>query len=327
MAKRNVASLGWVYPLALFAVALPTLIIGIVLAVRSGSWTMLAAGCAAVVGVLVTWPLVRVLEGSRSSVDENFERIITPLNERMQEFSMQLNLISEQQLLSDRAKVVAFREKDREALRRAIHEEIHNKDYEAALALADDMERVFGYKAEAEQFRQDIGHKRNEVARRQIHEAVTMIEGCCRDEEWVDAQREAERIAKLYPNDEQARELPQQVENRRQAHKRQLLESLSDAKRRNDIDGGVEILKRLDRYLTPAEAAGMQEEARAMFRAKLHNLGEMFTAAAREGRNVEAIRIGEHIMRDFPNSRMSEEVRELLPALQQRAAEPVVTPA
>ncbi len=327
MPKRNVSSLAWVYPVALLVVALPTLVVGIVLAARTGSWTMLAAGCAAVVGVLVTWPLVRVLEGTRSSFDDNFERIITPLNERMQEFSMQLYQISEQQLLSDRAKVVAFREKDREALRRAIHEEIHNKDYEAALALADDMERVFGYRAEAEQFRQDIGLKRNEVARRQIHEAVAMVEGCCRDEEWTEAHREAERIARLYASDEQARELPQQVENRRLAHKRQLLESLADAKRRNDIDGGVEILKRLDRYLTPAEAASMQEDARAMFRAKLHNLGEHFTAAVREGRNAEAIRIGEHIIKDFPNSRMSEEVREVLPALEQRASEPVVTPA
>jgi len=325
-ARRNVTSLAWVYPVAL-VVALLTLGTGVVLAIRTGSWTMVAAGAAAVVAVLVTWPIVLVLESARAAADENFDRIMAPLTERMQEFSMQLNMISEQQLLSDRAKVVAFREKDREALRRAIQEEISKKDYEAALALADDMERVFGYKAEAEQFRQDIGLKRNEGARRQIHEAVTMVEGCCRDEEWSDAQREADRIAKLYPTDEQARELPQQVENRRLAHKRQLLESYNDAKRRNDNDGGVEILKRLDRYLTPAEAAGMQEDARAMFRAKLHNLGEQFTAAAREGRNAEAIRIGEHIMRDFPNSRMSEEVRNLLPALKQRVGEPAGTTA
>jgi hypothetical protein len=322
VAKRNVSSLAWVYPVAL-VVAVAIVVLGAV----SGNWMVLATGAASVVAVLVTWPILRVLESSRTCVDDNFDRIVNPLNERMQEFSMQLNQISEQQLLSDRAKVVAFREKDREALRRAIHEEIANKDYEAALALADDMERVFGYKAEAEQFRQDISLKRNEVARRQIHEAVTMIEGCCRDEEWADAHREAERIARIYPTDEQARELPTQVENRRLAHKRQLLEILADAKRRNDIDGGVEILKRLDRYLTPAEAASMQEDARAMFRAKLHNLGEHFTSAVREGRNAEAIRIGEHIMQDFPNSRMAEEVREVLPALQQRAAEPAVTPA
>jgi hypothetical protein len=326
VAKRNVSSLAWVYPVAL-GLSLLIVVLGAVLATRSGGWSMLATGAACVVATMITWPILRVLETSRTCVDDNFDRIVNPLTERMQEFSMQLNQISEQQLLSDRAKAVAFRDKDREALRRAIHEEIANKDYEAALALADDMERIFGYKAEAEQFRQDLSLKRNEVARRQIHEAVTMIEGCCRDEEWTEAHHEAERIARLYPTDEQAKELPTQVENRRLAHKRQLLDSLADAKRRNDIDFGVEILKRLDRYLTPAEAASMQEDARAMFRAKLHNLGEHFTAAVREGRNAEAIRIGEHIMQDFPNSRMAEEVREVLPALQQRAAEPAVTPA
>jgi hypothetical protein len=222
---------------------------------------------------------------------------------------------------------VAFRDKDREALRRAIHEEMGNKDYEAALVLADDMEKVFGYKQEAEQFRQDIGLKRNETARREIAEAVGMIERCCRDEAWNEALTEADRIAELYPKDEQARELPQQVESRRLAHKKQLIESYQDAKRRNDFEAGVEILKRLDLYLTPAEAAGMQEDARAMFRTKLHNLGEQFKAAYHDGRNAEAIRIGEQIIEDFPNSRMADEVKEIMPALQQRAGEAAPTPA
>ncbi len=233
---------------------------------------------------------------------------------------MVLNLISEQQLISDRGKAVAFRDKDREALRRAIHEEMASKDYEAALVLADDMEKVFGYKQEAEQFRQDIGLKRNETARRQIAEAVGAVERCCRDEAWNEALTAADRIARLYPNDEQARELPQQVESRRMAHKKQLLESYQDAKRRNDVEAGVEILKRLDLYLTPPEAASMQEDARAMFRTKLHNLGEQFKAAYHEGRSAEAIRIGEQIVEDFPNSRMADEVKEIMPALQQRAA-------
>jgi hypothetical protein len=158
--------------------------------------------------------------------------------------------------------------------------------------------------------------------RRQIAEAVGMVERCCRDEAWPDALNEATRIAQLYPNDEQARELPKQVETRRLAHKRQLLESYQEAKRRSDVDGGVEILKRLDLYLNPAEAASMQEDARAMFRTKLHNLGEQFTLAYREGRSHEALRIGEQIVQDFPNSRMADEVNAVMAALRQRAAEP-----
>jgi hypothetical protein len=322
VAKRNVPSFGWIYVVAL-VLAVVTVGVGVLLALRGVTWAVLAAGAAGVVFVMVTWPLVRVMEAWASASRERMEGFVAPFNERMQEFSMLLNQISEQQLLSDRGKSVAFREKDREALRRAIHEEMSKKDYESALVLVGDMERVFGYRQEAERFRQEIELKRNEVVRRHIAEAVGMVERCCRDEGWNEALNEAHRIASMYPNDEQARELPSQVEGRRQAHKRQLIESYQDAKRRNDIDGGVEILKRLDLYLTPAEAASMQEDARAMFRNKLHNLGEMFTAAYREGRNAEAIRIGEQIVQEFPNSRMAEEVTgQFMPVLRQRANEP-----
>src|SRR5689334_23681247 len=122
---------------------------------------MLAAGTVSIVGIAIAWPLARALETTRNSTCEQLDDIIAPFSERMQEFSMLLNQISEQQLLSDRGKSVACREKDREALRRAVHEEIANKDYDAALALVNDMERVFGYKAEADHFRQDIEMRRN----------------------------------------------------------------------------------------------------------------------------------------------------------------------
>jgi hypothetical protein len=322
VAKRKTPSLTWIYFVALVVVALPTVLIGAYLASRGITWSVLAAGCAGVVLVTVTYPIARVLEGWRTTADENVERVLTPFTERMQEFSMLLNQIAEQQLISDRGKSVAFRDKDRDALRRALREEMSKKDYEAALVLVDDMERVFGYKQEADRFRQEIELKRNEVVRRQIAEAVGMVERCCRDEGWPDALNEANRIAQLYPNDEQARELPAQVETRRLAHKRQLLDSYYEAKRRNDVDGGVEILRRLDLYLNPAEAASMQEDARAMFRTKLHNLGEQFTVAYREGRNTEALRIGEQIVQDFPNSRMADEVNAVMGALRQKASEP-----
>ena len=50
---------------------------------------------------------------------------------------------------------------------------------------------------------------------------------------------------------------PREIENRRQTLKRQLLDSWKESVARNDIDGSIEILKRVDPYLTPAEAASM----------------------------------------------------------------------
>src|SRR5205823_9576842 len=131
-----------------------------------------AAGCACVVGVLVTWPLAISLQENRETNCRQFEEAMTPMNERMEQLSIMLNLISEQQLLSDRAKSVAFREKDREALRRAIQEEIGRHDYEAALVLAGDMESVFGYKQEADGWREQVENARQDQFRKQIADAA-----------------------------------------------------------------------------------------------------------------------------------------------------------
>lgn len=320
MAKRN-SSYAWMHPVALIGIAAPVLSLGIVRAMR-GDWILLAVGAAIVALVLVTWAIVKALDGMRESTDAALDQLNALLKERAQEFSLTLNQVSEQQLISDRGKAVAFRAKDRDALRRAIQEEMTNKDWEAALALADDMERVFGYKHEADRLREDIESRRNETLRRQINEAAANVERHCRGEDWESALREAERIAATWPNDAAARDLPQQVKNRRQQEKRQLLESLREAQERNDYDGGWEIIKRLDLYLTPSEAATIQEDARNILRGKLHQLGEQFKAAVHEQRNADVTRIGEQIMQQFPNSRMAQEVREMLPALQQRSAEP-----
>src|SRR4029453_13108473 len=127
----------------------------------------------------------------------------------------------EQQLLSDRAKAVAYREKDRDAVRRAIREDIVKRDWEAALVLADDMERVFGYKQESMRFRDEIHKAQEEVFRKQINEGLGIIDRHCRAEQWSDALREADRLMNNYRGDAQVMAIPQDIENRRQKHKQQ----------------------------------------------------------------------------------------------------------
>jgi hypothetical protein len=246
------------------------------------------------------------------------------LTSRMQEISVLLNLMGEQQLLSDRAKAVAFREKDRDALRRAIREEMSNKDWEAALVLAHDMEASFGYRQEAIRFREEVAALRQEDIRKAIAEGVGVIDRHCRGELWADAQREAERLMQLYPDQPQAQQLPKEIEQRRQLHKQQLTDSWHEAVARKDVDGAIEILKKLDIYLTPAEAETMQETARSVFKAKLDSLKGQFTAAVQDHNWTEAVRLGEMISRDFPNTRLAQEVRDTMEALRGRAgmAEP-----
>ena len=327
MPKRNVPSLAWLYPVLLAVIAVPALGLGIYLAATNRGWAMLAAGCASVVAVLAAWPILRSIEASREANLDCIGDFVAPFNERMQQMSVLLNTISEQQLISDRTKQVAYRTRDRETLRRAIHEEIANKDWESALQLANNMEQVFGYKQEADSFRRDIEQKRHGEVRRQVAEGIATIDRHVRAERWQEALAEAHRISQQFPTDDQAHFLPQQVEDRRQQHKRQLIESWQDAINRHDVDGSIEILRKLDPYLTPQEAEQMQEPARNLFKEKLNALRTQITLAVQDHQWTQAIRLGEQITRDFPNTRAAQEVREMMPVLRERAGEAQQTEA
>jgi hypothetical protein len=295
---------------------------GAYLADKQHNWSLLAAGSVALIAVGVTWPLATGLQETRLEngirADEKFGAVA----ERLEQFSVMLTLMSEQQLLSDRAKSVAFREKERDAIRRAIQEEIAHGNFEAAGALANEFEGSFGMKQEADTFRQDISGRRADIVRKQINDAAALIDRQCRAEQWQQAQRDAERLALLYPNDEQARNLPADIEKRRNNHKLQLIQAFQDARSRNDIDGSIEIVKQLDIYLTPTEAEAYQEQVRSVFKDKLSNLRGQFSLAVHDQQWAEATRVGETIIRDFPNTQMAKEVREKMDALRQRAAMP-----
>ena len=312
-------SFNLIYVAALI-IALVVLGVGFYLAAHHFGYGLLATGIVSLVGVLVTWPLALVFASSHTSSQTEQAAMNAMMAERLQQIATLLTMMSEQQLLSDRAKAVAFREKDREALRRAIREEMANKDWDAALVLANDMETAFGYKQEAAQLRIEINSNRTEVVQRQIDDTIKTVNEHLAAERWSQAIREAERLLEIYPNEEKVKRLPADIENRRQAVKKRLRDSFMQAVDRHEVDEGIELLKRLDFYLTPAEAETMQELVRKLFKDKLNNLKNQFTQAYQEGNSAEALRIAEVIVRDFPNSRLALELKDTLDVLRQRAA-------
>ncbi len=307
-----------IYIVALI-VALAVFGFGTYVAAQNHGFELLSAGVISVLVVLVTWPIAAGMSTARRLADADRLALARTVSDRLQQIAGLLTTLSEQQLLSDRAKAVAFREKDRQALRHAIREEMNAKDWDAALVLANEMEKQFGYAQEAGALRAEINDNRADVIRRQITDAVNVIDGHCTAERWTHAMREAERIMQIFPSEEVTQRLPQEIENRRQSHKRQLLEGWKDAVARNDIDGSIEILKRVDPYLTPAEAASMQESARGIFKERLNNLKDRFSYAVRDEKWNEAIRIGDTIIKEHPNSRLALEVRDTMETLRQRA--------
>lgn len=319
MESKKYPSFSWMFGVVLILVALPTFAIGVYLAASRGQFGVLAAGCASIVATLIAYPLARSIESLRDANTQCFNDLAAPLQERLQQLNISLNQIGDQQLLSDRAKAVAYREKDREALRRAINEEISRQDWEAAMALANDIEREFGYKQEADRLRSEINQRWQEVARRQINDVVSQIDRHARAEQWQEAFRSAERLLQQFPNDPQVRGLPQDIENRRRGRKQQLIDSLREAEARHDVDGGMELLRQLDMYLTPQEAEHLRDSARNVIREKLNSLRTQFSVAVQDHKWTEAVNVGEEIMRDFPNTKIAEEVRERMETMRRRA--------
>ena len=208
-----------------------------------------------------------------------------------------------------------------EALREAIHEDLIRQDYRTAEALADTIETKLGYAEEAGRLREEIEKSRVATLEEKIDLAVQRIDGLCTQWKWSAAIRESQRILRLFPENGKVAELPDRIKNARAKHKRELLQNYGEAVRKNDVDRGVELLQELDAYLTPQEGAAMQESARGVFKARLHNLGVQFSICVTDERWADAIAAGESIMAEFPNSRFAHEVRGKMDMLRSRVAE------
>ncbi len=319
VAADKTVSLTWIYPVV-FLLALGLLALGVYLAATNRGWTMLAAGALSVVGVLIAWPIA-VAFGSRGQIRQSIELSMTPIHERMEQFSVMLNEIQDTQLLSDRAKSVAYREKDREAVRRAIQEDISRRDWEGALVLVNEMDTAFGYKQEAERIREEINQKFAEHIRRQIAAGVALIDRHTASQQWAAAFREADRLQQQFPTIEEVRSLPSDIELRRQAYKQKLLDDYNDRMAAKDVDGGIAVVRKLDFYLTPEEASGMQESVRNLFKDKINMLRDQLAEAIHQSRWADAHRIAETVVRDFPNTQLAKECREKSESFRRRAGD------
>ena len=321
---KQSSPLTWVFVLAmLFAIAVLTL--GATVGIRQGQWAMLAAGCVSVVAVIVAWALALQVAAIHGQSQTGWEQFNTTFAERMEQFSVMFNVISEQQLLSDRGKAVAYRDKDREALHRAIREETAGQHYDAAMLLVSDMENAFGYKQEADQFRSEINQARDTAIRRVVADARLRIEHACTSEKWDDAMAEATRVSALYSTHELAAPLPAEVQSRKDQFKRKLLDSFRDAISRKDEEAAMQLLNQMDMYLTPDEVREIRETAKGVLKARIEGYRERYTACVREAKWREAIRIGEDIIAEFPTSKLAGEVSGMMENLVTRASEPVTT--
>ncbi len=232
-----------------------------------------------------------------------------------------LRAIADRLLLSDTAKRIAYRSHDLNALRKAIREDIDRAEFDAALVLVQEMSQTFGYREEAEAFREQIMAARASDMDKKVHESIARLEDVLARHDFERAAQEAAKMQRLYPDSEEVRGLSARVAQAREQYKHQLEREFLAAAERDDVDRAMDLLKELDKYLTEREAAPFREVARGVIGKKRDNLGVQFKIAVHDREWTRAVNVGEQIIREFPNTRMADEVRGMLDLLRQRAAD------
>jgi hypothetical protein len=219
--------------------------------------------------------------------------------------------------VSEIVKAIAFRDEEKQSLREAVFERLKEGDFDGAYEIIDEIGNHPGYRALGDELRQEVDLYRDSTEDERLDQAILRIETLFDSSHWAKASVEIEALIRAHPESEKARAMRGQLVERKEQRKRSLLTAWDEAVRRQETDRSLDILRELDMYLTPNEALALQEAARDVFRTKLHNLGVQFAMAVSDKHWTDALEVGQQIIRDFPNSRMSVEIREKLHVLQQ----------
>jgi DNA primase len=238
----------------------------------------------------------------------------------MRQLRRTVERLSEFQALSDDARRVLNRARERELLIRAIEEDITAEDWGAAVVLCNELADRFGYREDAEQFRQRVEQARSATRDRNVTGAIAALDGLIVQRRWEHAVNHAASIQRLYPDSPRIGGLRQRVENARERYKTDLERRFLHAAQSENPEEAMELLKELDAYLTEAEAEPYRELARGIIGKARENLGASFKLAVRDKRWRDAALLGERIIAEFPNTRMAEEVRSMIDGVRQRAS-------
>jgi len=310
------SQLRWVHNAICIAAVVGALVM-ILLGISSNP-VVAAAGVLLLFGSLIMMTLMPLLIKMEATSARQLSEL-RDLQEKVVEEVAFLGQIAESTRISDAAKSLAHRDQELDALRSVIREDIRRHKWDAALSLIDEMEDRFGYKQEAESLREEVDDARRGAMQAKLAQAMELIERHFTSHEWNRAQREIDRLLHVLPGEAKIMQLQDRMKMLREQHKMDLRRSWDEAVRRSDTDHAIDVLRELDQYLSPEEAKTLQESARHVFKEKLLQVGVQFRFAVNEKRWRDALAIGLELVREFPNARMANEVREVLDTLRERA--------
>jgi len=186
------------------------------------------------------------------------------------------------------------------------------------MKLIDELEDIKRYREIAEQLRGEAQQFTTGGDQGREEQLSANIDKLLDEYQWAKATVQIENLIKAFPTSETAKQMHQKLLDKKQDRKKQLLSLWDDAVKRHATDRSLEILRDLDQYLSPNEGLALQEAARDAFRTKLHNLGVRFSLAVSSRQWKSAVNTGEEIIKDFPNSKMAQEIRDTMETLKQR---------
>jgi ABC-type multidrug transport system fused ATPase/permease subunit len=244
-----------------------------------------------------------------TSLSENGAKL-EKITETLEKNRSVLTQINQNTRLSEVAKAIAFRDADIQSLREAVFDKLQQQDFDATYEIVDEIARRVEYRDLAEQLRAQANDYRDATDAERANQVIAHIEKLFENSQWAKASTQIERLIRDFPKSENVKAMRQRLLDKKEERKKILLNAWDDAIKRQATDRSLEILRELDLYLTPNEGLALQEAAKDVFRNKLHNLGVQFSLAVSGKQWAKAIEAGEQIIRDFPNSRMAEEIHK-----------------
>jgi hypothetical protein len=304
--------------IALIALVLLAVLAGIFLPPEEGDkikqlvWLLAALALLATV-ILILSKTFKIL----NSLSENGAKL-EKITETLEKNRSVLTQINQNTRLSEAAKAIAFRDADMQSLRETVFDKLQQQDFNTTYEIIDEIARRLEYKGLAEQLRTQANNYRDATDTERVNQVIAHIEKLFESSQWAKASTQIERLIRDFPKSENAKAMRQKLLDKKEERKKILLNAWDDAIKRQATDRSLEVLRELDLYLTPNEGLALQEAAKDVFRNKLHNLGVQFSLAVSGKQWQKAIEAGEQIIRDFPNSRMAEEIHEKWDILKQK---------
>jgi len=244
---------------------------------------------------------------------------VRELSRRLRDVQDAVRVISEQAALSDDARRVLNRSTEREMLRRAIEQDIEQREWEAAVVLCDELANRFGYRADAEELRAKIAEARAGELDAAVREGAALIDGMLLQRRWADAEAEAARLARLMPQQTRTRELAARVEQARSEFKAEARQRFVAAAAEGRVEDAMTLLRDLDGLLTESESLPLRDMARGVIARAREQLGTQFREAIDEQDWADAATIARRIIAEHPNTKMAAEARQMLDGILARA--------